>query len=162
MRPADQSPGVLLRLAAMVYEAVLLFGVLFIAGYAALALARWTYPLAPTQRTVLQALLFVVLGFYFVYCWSHTGQTLAMKSWRLRLVDADGHPPRWPRGLLRYLLAWSLFLPGLVVVALTRWSPLADLVALGAGIGLMLLLRYADPQRQLLHDRLLGLRVIRC
>ena len=56
--PVETSvPGLPLRAAAMIYEAVLLFGVSFIAGYALLAALRWTHPLAAHQRWVLHDLL---------------------------------------------------------------------------------------------------------
>ena len=54
------------RLAAMTYEAVLLFGVVFVVAYALLSLARWTYPLAPLQRSILQAVLFAVGVFVMI------------------------------------------------------------------------------------------------
>lgn len=145
----------------MVYEALLLFGVVFIVSYAVLALARWTYPLGAQQRWLLQAIVFVAIGLYFTYCWSRSGQTLAMKSWRLRVVDRDGRPPRAVRALLRYLLSWNLLAPGLLFVALVRTHALWALLALAAGLVLMLLLARLGPQHQLLHDRLLGTRVIR-
>jgi len=89
---AGRPAGFLLRLAAMTYEGVLLFGVVFVAGYLVLAIARWTYPLADGQRLVLQSVLVLVIGAYFVYPWTRTGQTLAMKSWHLRVVDDSGRP----------------------------------------------------------------------
>lgn len=156
-----QPAGVLLRLAAMTYEAVLLFGVLFIVSYAVLGLTRWTYPLADAQRWILQAILFVTLGAYFVYCWSRSGQTLAMKSWHLRVVANDGARLTLRRAVLRYLLAWQLFAPGLLLVAALRPGVANALGLLAASVVAMLLLAYADPQRQLLHDRWLGTRVIR-
>jgi uncharacterized RDD family membrane protein YckC len=152
---------VLLRLAAMTYEAVLLFGVVFVAGYALLAATGWTYPLPTRQRWLLQAVLFVAIGAYFVHCWVRAGQTLAMKSWRLRVIDRDGGPLSLRRALLRYLLAWTLFAPGLLFIALADSGPLLDLLALLAGLLLMLAAGRIDPDRQLLHDRLLGTRVIR-
>ena len=145
----------------MTYEAVLLFGVVFVTGYAVLALAGWTYPLQPAQRWTLQAVLFVALGVYFVYCWVRAGQTLAMKSWRLRVVDRDGSLLSVPRAMLRYLLAWSLFAPGLLVIALTGIGGLSSLLILLASLLAMVALARLDPRRQLLHDRLLGSRVIR-
>jgi uncharacterized RDD family membrane protein YckC len=154
-------PGLFLRLAAMAYEAVLLFGVTFVVSYALLALAGWTYPLPPARRWVLQSVLFVAIGAYFVYCWVRTGQTLAMKSWRLRVVDRDGRPLPPARAVLRYLLAWSLFLPGLAFIAVAGAGALANLLALLASLLLMLVLARIDPDGQLLHDRLLGSRVIR-
>lgn len=145
----------------MTYEAVLLFGIAFVTGYAVLALTGWTYPLQPAQRWVLQAVLFVTVGTYFVYCWVRVGQTLAMKSWRLRVVDRDGRPLPAARAVLRYLLAWSLFAPGLLLIALTGIGGLPSLLVLAASLLLMLALARLDPRRQLLHDRILGSRVIR-
>jgi len=155
------APGILPRIAVMTYEAVLLFGITFVTGYAVLALTGWTYPLQPAQRWVLQAVLFVAVGAYFVYCWVRVGQTLAMKSWRLRVVDRDGGPLPAARAVLRYLLAWSLFAPGLLLIALTGIGGLPSLLVLVASLLLMLALARVDPRRQLLHDRILGSRVIR-
>lgn len=145
----------------MIYEAVLLFGVAFIVGYALLATLRWSYPLAAHQRWVLQALLFIAFGIYFVYCWSRSGQTLAMKSWQLRLVGPDGRPPSVGTAVLRYLLAWTLLAPGLVFVARFHTHAAWDALAFVIGFAAMLLVTRTHADRQLLHDRLLGTRVIR-
>ena len=150
----------LLRLAAMTYEAVLLFGLVFAVSLAVLALTAWTYPLTPPQRWTLQAVLFAAVGAYFVHSWARSGQTLAMKSWRLRVVDRDGKPPAVRKALLRYLLSWSLFAPGLLVIAFTGIDVLWNLVAVAVSVLLMLLPARLDSGRQLLHDRLLGTRVI--
>jgi len=157
----NAAPGELLRLAAMTYEAVLLFGLVFVVSFAVLFLTGWTYPLTAPQRGLLQGVLFCAIGAYFVYCWVRTGQTLAMKSWRLHVVDRDGKPPSLLRAAMRYLLAWSLFLPGLLVIALTGTDLVWNLLALAGSVLLMLLPARLGPHRQLLHDRLLGTRVIR-
>lgn len=159
--PTSRPPGLLVRLAAMTYEAVLLFGVVFIVGYLVLALARWTYPLQPHQRWTLQAVLFVVIGGYFVWCWTRSGQTLALKTWHLRVVGADGGRLGLRTAVLRYLLAWHLFAPGLLFVLLFRTHAAWDVAAFALGFAAMLLLAYTDPQRRLLHDRWLGTRVVR-
>lgn len=154
-------PGLLLRLAAMTYEAVLLFGVVFIVGYLVLALAQWTYPLQDRQRWTLQAVLFVAIGAYFVWCWTRGGQTLAMKTWRLRVVGPDGGPIGWRTAVLRYLLAWHLFVPGIAYVTLFRTHAAGDVAAFALGFFAMLALGVAGRDRQLLHDRWLGTRVVR-
>jgi uncharacterized RDD family membrane protein YckC len=156
----SRPPNVLHRIAAMVYEAVLLFGVVFCVSFALLAATGWTYPLPTGRRALLQALLFVTMGAYFVYCWSRSGQTLAMRSWRLKLVERDGGPVSTQRALLRYVLAWHLFVPGIVVVALFQAHSAVDAAAFALGFAAMLGLAYIDPRRQLLHDRVLGTRVI--
>ena len=164
-RAADASadtrvPGPLLRAAAMIYEAVLLFGVSFIVGYALLAALGWTHPLAAHQRWILQAVLFLTYGTYFVVCWTRGGQTLAMKSWHLRLVGPDGPVPL-RTAILRYLLAWTLLAPGLIFIALFQAPAVVDALAMLLGILAMLIAGRLYRDRQLLHDRLLGTRVIR-
>jgi uncharacterized RDD family membrane protein YckC len=159
--PVGDPPSLWLRFAAMVYELVLLFGVVFLASYALLSATRWTYPLPDHQRWVLQAVLFVVIGIYFAWCWSRGGQTLAMKSWGLRVVEAGGGRLTLGRAALRYLLAWHLFVPGLVLIALFQTHALIDLVVVGASFIGMLFTAWLDPQRQWLHDRLLGTRLVR-
>jgi uncharacterized RDD family membrane protein YckC len=148
-------------MAAMIYEAVLLFGVVFIVSYALLALTQWKYPLPPGPRAVLQAVLFVAIGGYFVWCWSRSGQTLALKTWNLKVLDDSGAPPSVARALARYVLAWHLWLPGLIWVSLFHSRALADLAALAAGFAALLLPALADPQRRLLHDRWTRTRVVR-
>ena len=165
--PAPQAPfdprppSLWLRFAAMTYEVVLLFGVVFIVSYALLSALRWTYPLPDSRRWVLQAVLFVVIGAYFAWCWSRGGQTLAMKSWGLRVVDAQGRHLTLGRAVLRYLLAWHLFVPGLVLMAMFQTHAVVDLALVAGSFAAMLATAWLDPQCQLLHDRLLGSRVVR-
>lgn len=145
----------------MIYETVLLFGVVFIVSYALLALLQWKYPLPPGPRTTLQAILFAAIGGYFVWCWSRSGQTLALKTWNLKVLADGDVPPSPGRAIARYLLAWHLWLPGLVWVAMFPSSALADLGALVIGFAALLLPALADPQRRLLHDRWTKTRVVR-
>ena len=152
-------PGLWRRLAAFVYEGVLLFGVLMVAGL--------VYGLVTQQRHALvglhglQAFLFIVLGLYFSWFWSHGGQTIAMKTWHIRLLTQDGRPVGAARAWLRYLLSWLWFMPALL------WAWLAGLHS-GAQFGAALLigvLTYAalarlNPQRQFLHDLLARTRLV--
>lgn len=154
-----QAPPLKLRLASMLYEAMLLFGVLFVAGWAFSTLLQQRHALY--LRGALQDWLFVVLGIYFVWLWSHGGQTLAMKTWRIRVVRQDGSPLRLWRALGRYFLSWLWFLPGLAAAwALKAQGPMLVLIP-AANVLLWAALVYLDPQRQFLHDRLAGTRLIR-
>jgi uncharacterized RDD family membrane protein YckC len=150
-----------LRVAAMIYDGILLFGVVFVTSYALLAALGWSYPLATGQRNVLQAALFVAIGAYFVSCWSRSGQTLALKTWKLRLIDASGRPPGVLRATARYLAAWHLWLPGLAVAALIEPGPGFQFAALLAGFGVLLIPGWLDAKRRLLHDRCSGTRIVR-
>jgi uncharacterized RDD family membrane protein YckC len=152
------TPTLKSRLASMVYEAMLLFGVIFIAGWLFSTLLQQRHALY--LRGALQDWLFLVLGIYFTWFWTHGGQTLAMKTWRIRLVAADGRPVNIWRAMARYLLAWLWFLPGLALAWLLgakTW--MLALIPL-ANMALWALTVYLDPNRQFLHDRLAGTRLI--
>lgn len=157
--PALTTPSLRRRLAAFLYEGVLLFGVLMIAG--------WLYSTLTQQRHALQgkaglqAFLFVVLGIYFVWFWSRGGQTVAMKAWHIRLVTAAGQPVTQTRALVRYLLAWLWFMPALLAMYL------AGLHGSGAIYGALVLgvLAYASlvwlrSDRQFWHDAVCGTRLV--
>jgi len=128
------------RLAAMLYEAMLLFAVVFFAGLAFSGAAGTAHlPLSGWPRHLFQAYLFFGIGLYFIWCWLRGGQTLAMRTWKLRLEDADGGKPSPRQALIRYVLAW---------------------ISLGlAGGGILWAI--FDRDRQFLHDRLAGTRIVR-
>jgi len=147
------------RLAAFVYDGVLLFGVIWAVGL--------VYGVVTNQRHALhgalglQVTLFIAIGVYFVYFWSWHGQTLAMRTWRLRVQAADGRPPRPVRAAARYLLSWLWFLPALAAVSLAGLrggAPTFAVVVAGALTYALLARRRAD--RQFLHDVLCGTCVV--
>jgi uncharacterized RDD family membrane protein YckC len=157
--PGAAPAGLARRFAAFLYEGVLLFGVVFFAGFLYSVLTRQQH--AMQGRTGLGVFLFIVLGVYFVGFWTGSGQTLAMKTWHLRVVDAAGRPLRAGRALLRYVLSWLWFLPALVSVwALGLHGGGAIFGSLAAGVLAYLLIARLHPQRQFLHDTICGSRVI--
>jgi uncharacterized RDD family membrane protein YckC len=159
--PADASriaPTVRRRLAALLYEALILFGVVFIAGYLFSTLTQQRNGL--THHNLLAAWIGVVVGLYFVWFWTHSGQTLPMKTWRLRVVAADGSPLSTGRAIGRYVLAWLWFLPPLALHPLLGLRLPQTLAIAGAWFLLWAATGRFDPQRQFLHDRLAGTRVI--
>ena len=146
------------RLASMVYEALLLFGVVFIAGWLFDTLSQSRHAL--TLRHARQGWLFVVLGAYFIFFWRRSGQTLAMKTWRVKLI-APGLP-RIPlsKAVMRYLLAWMWFLPAMgldYALGLKGWGSIGVIVV---GMVLWGMTIFINKDRQLLHDQLLGTRLI--
>jgi uncharacterized RDD family membrane protein YckC len=141
----------------MLYESMLLFGVVFISGWLFSTLLQQRHALY--LRGFLQDWLFVVIGFYFVWFWTHRGQTLAMKTWRIRLVTSEGRDLKVFRALGRYLLAWFWVLPGLALAWLIGAKSWALVLIPAANILLWSLTAYLDPQRQFLHDRIAGTRV---
>jgi len=151
------APALPRRMACWLYEGVLLFGVVFIAGYLFSALSQSRNAL--DNRHPLMAFLFVVLGIYFAWFWTR-GQTLAMKTWHIRVVDAQGRPLSQPRALLRYLAAWLWFIPPLAgSVAFGASSAEAAVLTVGWIVFWSLTSRL-HPQRQFLHDALAGTRLV--
>ena len=73
------------------------------------------------QRRLLQGMLFIAIGAYFSWCWSRTGQTLALKTWNLRVDRHQRSHPSRRAPIARYVLAYTLALPGLAYIA--RRSP---------------------------------------
>lgn len=126
------TPGVLRRLASMVYEAVLLFAVAFFAASLFYFASGAQDATAGGPRRLLQLFIVVVFAGYFHWCWLRGGQTLAMKAWRIRLVEVTP-----AKALLRFALA-AVLLPTLVSVL---WT-------------------FVDRDRQFLHDRLAGTRLV--
>ncbi len=152
-------PSIRRRLAAWLYEGVLLFGVTMLAGL--------VYGVATQQRHALkgslglQLFVFAALGLYFVYFWSRHGQTLPMRTWHIRLVTAQGQAvPPW-RAALRYALAWLWFLPALAALwASGLRSASALTVTLLAGVLAYAALARLRPDRQFWHDVVCGTRLI--
>jgi len=134
-RTEPQLAGIWRRLAALAYEAILVSAILFISGYLFVALAGRTPQ--GMQRWLFYGYLLGVCGAYFVFCWARSGQTLAQKSWGLRVVATDGSLLSWRKASVRYLLA---------------------VASVGSGIGLLWAM--IDPQHQFLHDRLAGSRLV--
>lgn len=124
------------RLVALVYEGVILAAVLFIATGAFTVF--FGDSASQPQHSLLQAFLFFVGGCYFVGSWTGGRRTLPMRTWRMHLEDKAGKAPDLQRAAVRYTIA-------AVGLAL-------------AGIGIAWAL--FDPDRQFLHDRIAGTRLV--
>jgi uncharacterized RDD family membrane protein YckC len=117
----------------MTYEAILLFAVAFI-GVWLFQFAAGTLAIGGWRRHLLQIFLLAVFAIYFVWCWTRGGQTLAMKTWRIRLVSKNGHGRLAPAAALLRFVCALLLVPTLVGVL---WA-------------------LVDRDRQFLHDRIAG------
>jgi uncharacterized RDD family membrane protein YckC len=129
--------GLSRRLFSLAYEVPLLCAVLALAALPFVALTRSLEPVV--SRPVFQLYLLLIAGLYFVPQWCRGGQTLPMKTWRLRLVRRNGGAPTPGQATQRYCLA------------------LAGTLAFAASFLWVLV----DRDRQFLHDRLAGTRIVK-
>lgn len=104
------------RIAASVYDALLLLALWMVAALID-TVVRDALGL-PRTRLAFQVMLFLLGMGFFGWFWTHGGQTLGMRVWRLRVRRVDGADLRWPIACLRYalmLVTWfALLLPGLL------------------------------------------------
>lgn len=168
--PADASPASDLmapslrrRMACWLYEGTLMFGVVFLVGVVftmSYVLSSFTQSgNALDNRYVQQALVFVAFGIYFGWFWAK-GQTLAMKTWHIRVVDRHGNALTQGRALWRYVLSWLWLLPPLAVAGLMHLSGQQLSVLLVGWVVIWALLSRFHAQRQFLHDALAGTRLV--
>lgn len=129
------------RLAALLYDSLLLLALWFTTAAVLLAASggRLSQPDRPSWLLIgEQASLLVVTFLFWAGFWTHGGQTLGMRAWRLKLVGMDGGTISWPQATRRCL------------AALLSLAPF--------GLGYLWIL--VDPQRRAWHDRLSGTRVV--
>lgn len=132
-----QSPsGIKRRLVCMLYESLVVFSILLI-GFLLPQIVLSGFNLALTPRMLWLHVVLLLLA-YFVWCWLNGGQTLPMKTWKLRLISDEGSAIRPLQAVLRYLAAW----PSILFF----------------GIGILWAL--FDKDGQFLHDRIAGTRIV--
>ena len=124
------------RFAAMVYESLLVTAVMFVASFIIMPVIGDMH--APWQRHLFQIYIMGVLFAYFNAFWLRSGQTLAMKTWRIRLVQKNGDTLTFKQAMLRFVFA----LLGLMLAGIGFWWA------------------FFDRDKQFLHDRLAGTRLI--
>jgi uncharacterized RDD family membrane protein YckC len=132
---SNEIPSIKRRLVCLLYEGLVVFSILLIGfllpqivfsgfGWTARPAGLWLH-------------VFLLLMAYFVWCWLNGGQTLPMKTWKLRVINADGLPLRPLQAVLRYMLAW----PSMLLF----------------GIGILWVV--VDKDKQFLHDRIAGTKI---
>lgn len=130
------TPGFGRRLTCLLYESLVVFSILLI-GFLIPQSVLLGNGIQFSSR-VLMLHIFILLMIYFTYNWGKSGQTLPMKTWKLRLVSQDGKPLRPLQAVLRYCAAWP------------------SVCLLGMGI----LWAILDKDKQFLHDRIAGTRIV--
>ena len=146
------------RMACWMYEGMLMFAVAFIATWLFSTLGQMRNAM-DARHPLLQGFLFVVFGVYFVWFW-HKGQTLAMKTWHIRVVDLQGRQISQRRALARYVLSWLWFVPPLAAMAFFKPSGGQITLVLTIWVVVYALLSRFHPSKQFVHDVLAGTRLV--
>jgi uncharacterized RDD family membrane protein YckC len=133
---AGEIAGLTRRLLSLGYEALLIAALALAGMVPFVILADGLDP--AFKRPLNQVYLILLAGAYFVRQWTRGGQTLAMKTWRLKLVTREGAPLTLGQGIRRFAFA------------------LAGTALGGSGFAWALF----DRDRQFLHDRLAGTRIV--
>lgn len=130
------SPGFWRRFVCLLYESLILLAVIFIASFIFHLIFR--DPAAVYFKPLYQFYLLVVMGYYFIWFWTHGGRTLAMQTWKMRIETINGEALDQRKAMIRYLLA------------------VTGIIFFGIGI----LWALIDRHHQYLHDRLAGTRIV--
>ena len=153
------TPPLRRRLAAFTYEGVLLFGLVMAVGAA--------YSIATNQRHGLHgrqgmmAVQFLSLALYFLWFWTHGGQTLAMKTWHVRLESLSGGAISLRQALARFLLSWLWLLPPWVASWLAGWHQSKLLYgAMAVWVIMYAMLTRLTPGEQFIHDVICRTRLV--
>ncbi len=151
------------RVWSSLYELALLFGIVFVTALMVQIilsvlhinnLPNWAHSL----------IFFLSMGMYFTYCWTHGGQTLAQRTWHLKVVNTDGGPVSLKQAWLRYTLSYLGILPALMII----WTQIHQHETLPSAsviytltIGLVLInwlallgTSLSNPQRVALHEKI--------
>ena len=132
-----QNTGLIRRLAAIIYDALLIGALLFLATIPFIAV-RGGEPVEIGDNLYYRLVLVLVVYAFFVGFWSRSGRTLGMQSWGLQLETQDGGRPTWGTNSLRFF------------AAILSWVP--------AGLGF--LWQLWDKDRLTWHDRISGTHLV--
>lgn len=155
------APGLGRRMAAFLYEGLLLFGIGLVpgaVGAAFVALIGHQHPLQ--SEAALRAFTLLIYAVYFTWFWSVRGQTLAMQTWQIRVVTRNGTPLTQRRALLRFIASCAWFAPAAALAAFNGWTRWQALGAVAIGVLAYALLALLHPQRQFWHDVLCDTRLV--
>ena len=136
------------RLAAIVYDSVLILAICVFVAFIVLSLFGIDNALTvdgeavaldPLYKNILFAAMILSAYTFFGWFWTHSGQTLGMQAWRIRVVQNDGTAITAVQSGIRFILAIISFL------------------ILGMGYLYILI----NPQKAAMHDKFSGTKVVR-
>ena len=117
-----QPAGLLRRVGAMIYDALLIIALLFLATIPFIAV-RGGEPVEVGENTIYRVTLAAIIFLFYTGFWSRAGRTLGMQSWRLRLETAEGHRPTFSAASIRFFAAILSTIPAGLGYLWQLWDP---------------------------------------
>ena len=167
MAQEQTTASVTKRLLAIIYDSFLLIAVLFLA-MAMLLLISGGHEFQ-AGNPLITAYILLVSFIFFGWFWTHGGQTLGMRAWKLRLQQKNGNPINWQHAAVRFvtaLPAWIVFIIGIAMVAdiqlatyswLNQLSTLTEWLIFVVGITWLIGDQWPDGWR----DKISGTRIVK-
>lgn len=156
--PPIATPTLKRRLICLVYDSILIAAVTFFGMFV------FTVVFQKMNENFIfygrQVALFLVAGAYFIHSWTGSGHTLAMKTWRIKIVKLGYKNVPFRSALVRYVLAWGWVFPALAISQAFHLTRPQTAAAVGVGMLLWSLTAFLDKDRQFLHDKVAGTRLI--
>ena len=152
------------RISCILYEQLVLLGVIaFTFLLPNLGLGILFGASLPSWLTFLY--LYAVLGLYFIWSWTKSGQTLAMQTWRVRMIGPGGYNLTRRQAIWRYFFGSLWLVPCVILqwlLELQRWQIIEMLFAVALFLWpLSIYLDRVKPLlRQSLPDRFSGTRLV--
>jgi uncharacterized RDD family membrane protein YckC len=109
------APTIKRRIALNLYEMLVLFGVLAFAFLVPHLIIGVVFEVT-APSAILMAHMYLVLAFYFMWYWTKTGQTLAMQTWRIQLVNEDGAIMKRSQALMRFAIGSLWLIPAALIL----------------------------------------------
>jgi uncharacterized RDD family membrane protein YckC len=151
-RSAKQKPaGILRRLCALFYDTLLVIAVIFIA-FQPLPLIDELVKVFPFIQILKSLYLLIVWFLSLGWFWTHGGQTVGMKAWRMKLLRENGERLAWPHAMIRFSVSNGFFLLILLLIGndliSTKFALMIAVVAISVGFLWMVF----DKQGRAWHD----------
>lgn len=157
-KPSVETPSIKRRLISLVYDIFLIAAVAMLGMFVyVLAFRTMDESFHAVARPIA---LVVITAAYFIHAWTGSGHTLAMKTWRVKIVKVGEARVPLRAALVRYVMGWGFVLPGLVVSYLLHLNWKQAIGAVAVNVVAWGLLALLDKDRQFLHDKVAGTRLI--
>jgi len=95
---------------AMLYDGLVILGLFMIAGFIFVPIVGHS-PQTSIEKLLFRLYLSLIAYVFFCWFWTHGGQTLGMRAWKIKLVDQKDETVSWPTATKRFFLAICSWLP---------------------------------------------------